>query len=122
MAIAVLIADDEPGVRTALARLLSSQDDFMLVGEASDGEEAVRLGKETAADVIVMDHKMPKLSGLDATKRLRKLGVGTPVLIFTSDETVSSMIKGLNNVHFLSKGKAGARETLQALRDIAPGA
>jgi PAS domain S-box-containing protein len=69
--IRVLLADDHPVLREGLARLLREQPDIEVVGEAGDGEAAVRLAHEARPDVLVVDVSMPRVGGLDATRQLR---------------------------------------------------
>ena len=66
--IRVLIADDRDSVRSAYAALLSAQPHMDVVGEASDGREAVGLARLTRPDVVLMDIRMPQMNGLDATR------------------------------------------------------
>jgi DNA-binding NarL/FixJ family response regulator len=68
--IRVLLADDQALVRAGFRALLDSQDDIQVVGEASDGEEAVRLASELAPDVVLMDIRMPGTDGLEATRKI----------------------------------------------------
>lgn len=82
--ITVLIADDHPVVRQGLAVLLEVQDDIQLVGEASDGEAAVRLTLEQVPDVLLLDLKLPGLDGLGVLGELRARGARTRVLVLTS--------------------------------------
>jgi len=70
----VLIADDHPFVRLGVRTLLTGQPDFRVVGEATDGDEAVRLADQHKPDVLVLDLAMPRLPGLDA---LREVTAGT---------------------------------------------
>jgi two-component system chemotaxis response regulator CheB len=70
--IKVMIADDSATVRTYLSEILGAQKDFLLVGEAKDGDEAVQLVKKTSPDVVVMDIQMPRMNGLDATRKIMK--------------------------------------------------
>jgi DNA-binding NarL/FixJ family response regulator len=70
-AIRVLLVDDHARVRAALRDLLESYPNLTLVGEASNGEEAVRLVKDLSPSVVVMDINMPKLNGIDATIRIK---------------------------------------------------
>lgn len=71
-AIRVLLVDDHARVRAALRDLLQSYPNLFLVGEASNGEEAIRLVRELSPSVVVMDINMPKLNGIDATMRIKR--------------------------------------------------
>lgn len=66
--IRIMLADDHPVMREGLSKMLNSYSDIEVVGEASDGEEAVRLARELIPDVILMDISMPKMDGLEATR------------------------------------------------------
>ncbi len=68
--IRVVVADDQALVRAGLATLLDSQPGLAVVGQAGDGEEAVRLAREAQPDVVLMDVRMPRLDGLAATRRI----------------------------------------------------
>jgi DNA-binding NarL/FixJ family response regulator len=70
-AIRVLLVDDHASVRLTLRKLLESYPNLALVGEASNGEEAVRLVKELSPSVVVMDINMPKLNGIEATLKIK---------------------------------------------------
>lgn len=79
----LLIADDDPGFRKLIRRLLETEQDAVVVGEAGDGEEAVRLVQELHPDVILMDIAMPRLSGLEALQRAKAVRPGTKVVVVT---------------------------------------
>jgi DNA-binding NarL/FixJ family response regulator len=78
----VVIADDHAGYREGLARLLR-QNGIDVVGEAPDGESAVRAAEETAPDVVLVDLKMPGLSGLEATRRLAEQAAPSRVVVLS---------------------------------------
>jgi NarL family two-component system response regulator LiaR len=97
--IRVMLADDHPLLRQALRQVLEKQPDIEVIGEASDGEEAVRFATELVPDVVIMDISMPKLNGLEATRQIkvRYPAIGVLVLTVHSD-----------NEHILSILQAGA--------------
>ena len=97
-AIRVLLADDQALVRAGFRSLLEAQDDIEVVGEATDGEEAVRLAVDTEPDVVLMDIRMPGLDGLAATRRIAEDGrlAGVKIVILTTfglDEYVFEAIR-----------------------------
>ena len=80
----VLVADDHPMIRTGMRSLLEPHNDFEVVGEASNGEEAVTLAGELKPDVVIMDIVMPKLNGIEATKLIKQASPSTAILILTA--------------------------------------
>ena len=94
--IRVLIADDHPVVRQGLRVMLSAQPDIELVGEATNGEEAVRKAKSLRPHVIIMDLKMPVKDGLTAIREINQANLDTCILVLTSypdDDNVFAAIK-----------------------------
>ena len=84
MKIRILIADDHAVLREGMRNLLEQEKDFEVVGEAGDGEEAVRLGTKLKPDVVIMDIVMPKLSGIEATRLIKQASPSSAVLILTA--------------------------------------
>lgn len=83
MALKILVVDDEKMVRTALARLLSLHGEWEVVGEASDGLEAIEKAKKLKPDVVIMDITMPAMNGLEATPIIKKEIPAAEVLILS---------------------------------------
>jgi len=85
--IRVVVADDQALFRRGLTVVLSVSEDIEVVGEASDGEEAVAKAQELTPDVVLMDVRMPRLSGIEAARHIRRILPATEILMLTvSDE------------------------------------
>ncbi len=82
--IRVLVADDEALVRGGISMILEAQPDMTVVGQAEDGAEAIRLCRELAPDVVLMDIRMPGVTGVDATRAIVAGGMSVRVLILTT--------------------------------------
>jgi DNA-binding NarL/FixJ family response regulator len=122
--IRVLIADDQALVRAGFRALLDAQDDVEVVGEASDGEEALRLARTRTPDVVLMDIRMPGLDGLAATRAIaedeRLAGVRVVILTtFDLDEHVYEALAG-GASGFLVKDTEPA-ELIAGVRAVARG-
>ncbi|MCF0095976.1 response regulator transcription factor [Micromonospora sp. MH99] len=95
-AIRVLIADDQALVRAGFAMIIESREDLDVVGEAGDGLEAVELAGRLRPDVILMDVRMPRLDGIEATRRLVAAGQAARIIMLTTfdlDEPVFSALR-----------------------------
>ena len=120
--IRVLIADDHAMVRMGLASLLGTETDIEVVGEADDGEVAVRKALTLKPDVVVMDLMMPKKDGAMATAEIRELMPDTKILLLTSFGTADGV------AHALAAGATGAlmknadfSELVASIRTVASG-
>jgi NarL family two-component system response regulator LiaR len=118
----VLIADDHPLVREALHRALDDEEDMKVVAEASDGEEAVKLASELKPDVVVMDIVMPKLNGIEATRKIKEIAPDTAILILTAydDEEYVMGLLDAGAAGYLLKSARG-RDLAGAIRAIKSG-
>ena len=124
MTIRVVIADDQPLLRTGFRALIASAPDLDVVGEAGDGREAVRLARAAQADVVLMDIRMPVLDGIAATRLITgdEDLAGVRVLILTTfdlDEYVFEALRA-GASGFLGKS-AEADELLTAIRTVSRG-
>jgi len=108
--IRVLLADDHTVMRNGLRLLLERQPNLVVVGEASDGRETVRLAESVAPEVVVMDIAMPNLNGIEAARQITSARPETAIVILSMHSDESYVIRAL---------KAGARAYL--LKDSAEG-
>lgn len=124
MSIRVLIADDQELVRTGLSMILSAQSDIDVVGEATDGNEAISMARSLKPDVCLFDIRMPNVDGLEATRQLAGPDLADPMAIviittFDLDEYVHTALRS-GARGFLLKD-AGPELLVQAIRAAADG-
>ena len=117
-----MIADDHPLVREALHRTLEGEKDIEVVAEAGDGEEAVKLASELKPNVAVMDIIMPKLNGIEATRKIKEIAPDTAILILTAyddDEYVLGLLNAGADGYLLKSARG--RDLGGAIRAIRSG-
>jgi DNA-binding NarL/FixJ family response regulator len=108
--IKIVIADDHSLLRQGIKNVLELEPDFQVIGEAGDGEESIRKVLELDPDIVLLDINMPKLNGLEVTRRLRDAGADAKVIILTIHDDENYVLEVI---------KAGAAGYL--LKDIEPG-
>jgi DNA-binding NarL/FixJ family response regulator len=118
----VLVADDQTVVREGIVTLLGLLPEVEVVGAAVDGEDAVRLVAELAPDVVLMDLRMPRCDGVEATRRIRDEHPGTQVVVLTTfadDESLFPALKA-GARGYLTKD-AGGDEIVRAVHSVLSG-
>ena len=120
--IRVLLVEDHMMIRMGTALVIEKTDGITLVGEAEDGIQGVERAKELLPDVILMDIGLPVIDGIEATKRVRELGIDSKVLIFTSrdsdDDVFAALAAGADG--YIMKG-ATAQQLTSAITAVSEG-
>jgi DNA-binding NarL/FixJ family response regulator len=120
--IRVLVADDHGIVRKGLRFVLERQDDLEVIGEASDGREAVRICEQASPNVVVMDIAMPQLNGLDAAAQIVRHSPEIKVIILSMHADEDYLVRALNSgvKAYLLKDSAEL-DLVRAVRAVAQG-
>ena len=120
--IRILIADDHKLMRMGLISLFDVQRDMTVVGEAEDGEQAVRLAVELKPDIVIMDLMMPKMNGADATSAILAANPQAGIVILTSFADSFDMARAISNGAKGAQAKESPTENLiEAIRIVANG-
>jgi DNA-binding NarL/FixJ family response regulator len=120
--IRILIADDHPVVRTGLQGMLAKHEEFVIVGEAENGEQALRLTGERHPDVVLMDLRMPVMDGVQATTQIRQQYPRVQILILTTYDSDRDIVSAIHAGAIGYLLKDAPREDLyQAIRGAAKG-
>jgi len=120
--ISIILGEDHQITRQGIRRLLEDEKGFTIIGEASNGEEAVKMVSEMKPDVVLMDIAMPKLNGIEATRQIKLINPRTGVLILSAyddDEYVFAMLKA-GAAGYLLKSVSGD-ELVRAIKAIHKG-
>jgi NarL family two-component system response regulator LiaR len=118
----ILIVDDHPLLREALIKAVSTQKDMEVVGEAGNGEEAIRLASKLKPDIIVMDIMMPYMDGIEACRQIKKIAPDIAILILTAyddDNYVIGLLEA-GAAGYLLKSASG-QDLIEAIRAIRAG-
>jgi DNA-binding NarL/FixJ family response regulator len=120
--IKVLIADDHAVLRAGLTALLEAEGDLHVIGEASNGEEAIELARKLRPDVVIMDLSMPGLGGLEATRRISALELGVKILVLTAhaEEEYLFPVLDAGGSGYVTKTRADD-DLINAIREVARG-
>ncbi len=119
MTIRVMLADDHAVVRDGLRMVLEAQSDIEVVGEASNGREAIRLAKRLRPDIAMLDVAMPELNGIEAAEQIHALSPSTRIVILSMYSTREHILRALRAgaMGYLLKESAAA-EVVTAVREV----
>ncbi|MEU9390745.1 response regulator [Streptomyces sp. NPDC101209] len=121
-AIRVLLVDDQPMIRTGFRLILEAEPDITVVGEAADGTEAVELTGTLCPDVVLMDIRMPRTDGVEATRRIVEAGSASRIVILTTFDLDAHVVDALRAGASGFLVKDGPADSLVgAIRTVAEG-
>jgi DNA-binding NarL/FixJ family response regulator len=118
----IVVADDHPLIREALTRTIDEQPDLEAVAEATDGLEALELCRRFQPQLVLMDVLMPKMDGLEATRKIKSDSPRTSVLVLTASENANHLSEALKAgaAGYVQKGTT-TQETIGAVRKVLEG-
>lgn len=117
--IRILIADDHDLIRAGIKHMLKDINNMCIVGESADGEEAIRLTRELNPHVVLLDMKMPGISGLEAAKKMLRINPDLKILVVTvcEDSVLPGRFLHAGAAGYLTKGSSKS-ELIQAIRSV----
>lgn len=120
--IRIMVVDDHMVVRKGIIAMLETEDDLEVVGEASNGREAVELAVATLPDVVLMDLVMPEMDGIEATRQIKQRAPGVQVLVLTSFSSNDKVLPSLNAgaIGYLLKD-SNTTDLVRAIHQVARG-
>jgi DNA-binding NarL/FixJ family response regulator len=118
----ILLVDDHEVVRQGVRRLLRSQPEWQVIGEAGDGEEAIEKTKSLDPDLVILDGSMPRKDGLEVAGEVSRLGVRSKVLVLTMHDSkeLAAAVQKTGAAGYVNKTYA-ARDLIRAAQDIFDG-
>ncbi len=120
----IVIADDHEVVRSGLRAIIETHSDWIVSGEATNGQQAVALTLETRSDVLIVDYSMPLMNGLEVSRRLKSLHPRTEVLVLTMHENeellTQAILAGVRGFLFKSDARKHLISAIEALLDGRP--
>ncbi|MEW6189662.1 MAG: response regulator transcription factor [Actinomycetota bacterium] len=120
--IRVLIVDDHTVFRQGLCKLLEAEEDICVIGEASDGSEAIEMVKNLGPDIVLMDIEMPNVDGIKATTEIKEMYPNTEVVALTAYEDDEHLFKAIRagSTGYISK-HSSADEIVEAIKTVSRG-
>jgi DNA-binding NarL/FixJ family response regulator len=120
----IVIADDHEVVRSGLRAIVDTRSDWIVSGEATNGEQAVALTLETLPDIVIVDYSMPLMNGIEVSRRLRLLHLRSEVLILTMHESeellTEAILAGVRGFLFKSDARKHLISAIETLLDGRP--